>query len=112
MRAGKLRHLVTIQSRTEGTNSFNEPRPVWKDFATVYASIEPLSGREFFAAQQAQSDITHRVRMRYVAGVTAKHRIVFGDRVFDIAAPPRNVDERNIELELQCVEHGLKDASQ
>lgn len=112
MRAGRLRHLVTIQSRTEGSNAFNEPRPVWKHFATVYASIEPLSGREYFAAQQAQSDVTHRVVLRYIPGVTAKHRIVFGDRVFDIAAPPRNVGERGIELELQCVEHGLKDAAQ
>ena len=104
MRAGALRHTVTVQQRTELPDSFGEPAQTWTTMhADQPASIEPLSGRELINAQAIQSDVTHRVRMRYVAGVETKHRVAFGTRVFDIRAV-RNVNERNIELEMLCTE--------
>ena len=104
MRAGSLRHTVTVQQRTELPDAYGEPAQTWTTLhANQPASIEPLSGRELITAQAVQSDVTHRVRMRYVAGVQTKHRILFGSRVFDIRAV-RNVDERNIELEMLCTE--------
>ena len=104
MRAGQLRHLVTIESRSATPDTYGEPAQTWSTLhANQPASIEPLSGRELIAAQAVQSDVTHRVRMRYVAGVETKHRIAFGSRVFDIRAI-RNIDERGIEWEMLCTE--------
>jgi SPP1 family predicted phage head-tail adaptor len=104
MRAGQLRHLVTIEQRATTPDTYGEPAQTWTTLqADQPASIEPLSGRELINAQAVQSDVTHRVRMRYVAGIETKHRIVFGTRVLDIRAI-RNVDERGIEWELLCTE--------
>jgi SPP1 family predicted phage head-tail adaptor len=100
MRAGRLRHRVVVETPTEDING---GATTWAPLATVYAGVEPITGREYFGAQQVQAEITHRVVMRYTAGVTAKHRVRFGARVFDIRAAI-NRDERNRELELLCVE--------
>jgi head-tail adaptor len=40
-----------------------------------YVSVEPLSGRELFVAQQAQSQTTHRIRCQWFDGLTTKHRL-------------------------------------
>lgn len=123
--AGPLRHRISIQAPGETLLAGGETAIAWSELAEVWASIEPLSGREFFLAQQVQSDITLKVRIRWLAGVTAKHRIVgqlskltaaqrigtpdvinaAGGRVFDIQAPPMNWQERNVWIELFVREH-------
>ena len=57
MRAGMLRHRVTIQRQEIVFGKFGAPLhdKVWENVATVWASLEAMSGREFFASQQAQS---------------------------------------------------------
>jgi len=69
----------------------------------MHASIEPISGREYFSAQTTQADVTHRINLRYVAGVKPKMRVKYGSRIFDILSVS-NVDERNRELQLMCRE--------
>jgi len=96
MRAGTLRHPVTIQEPIDGPSS----TLTWATFATSRASLDPISGREFFSMQGIDTATTHRIRMRYLAGITAKMRLVIGTRRFRIAAPPRNLKERNRELEI------------
>ena len=100
MRAGQLRHRVTIQSPTEDIHG---GPTTWADTETVYARIAPIGGREFFLAQQVQADVTHRIVMRYGPVVTPKHRLMFDGRYFDIRAV-LNREERNRELELICTE--------
>ncbi|HRC61626.1 MAG TPA: phage head closure protein [Dehalococcoidia bacterium] len=110
MRAGRLRNRVVIQRRTGAVNAFNEPTDTWSALATVWAGIEPISGREYFAAQQVQSELTHRVTIRYLEGVTPKDRVAWTDpatqatRYFDIRAVIDR-DERHREQQLMCVEH-------
>ena len=77
--------------------------PTWTDLDTVSASIEPLSGRELANAQQAVEETTHRIRIRYLASVTAQCRVTFGDRVFDVMSVI-DADERKRELLLMCKE--------
>ena len=103
MRAGELRHRVTIQQKSVTRNTFGEEVVTWQDVATVWAAIEPLRGREFFESQQVNAEVTTRIRIRYRPGITPTMRVVFGNRVFDIQAVI-NVDERNRELHLMCRE--------
>lgn len=110
MRAGRLRHRVAIQRRTGAESGFGEPTDTWSTLATVSAGIEPISGREYFAAQQVQSEVTHRVTIRYFEGVNPKDRLLWTDpatgvaRYFDIRAVIDR-DERHREFALMCVEH-------
>ena len=104
MRAGKLRHRVTIQQLTAGSPQqlpSGEPDTSWADYLTVYASIEPLRGRELLLAQQLVSEVSVRIRMRYRAGVTAAMRAVFEGVNYSILAVI-DVELKHAELELMC----------
>lgn len=70
--AGKLRHRVVIQQLVDLEDSAGEVQDdlgamiqEWEDVATVWAAIEPLSAREFIAAQSEQSKVVARVTIRY-----------------------------------------------
>lgn len=86
MRIGPLKKRVAIRSASAVQDEYHENTLTWSTDATVWASIEPLSGREMVSAQQQHAETTHRVRMRYQPNttVTAEKRLLFGTRVFDI----------------------------
>lgn len=85
MRAGNLRHRVTIQApgQTQDPDSGAMVK-TWTDVATVWASAEPLSARDFIAASAAQSEITARIVIRYRSGINSTMRVRHGGRVYDI----------------------------
>jgi SPP1 family predicted phage head-tail adaptor len=103
VRIGKLRHRITIEEAIETQDADGSVLKNWSIFATAQASIEPISGREYFAAQSTQADLTHRINLRYVAGLKPKMRVKFGRRIFDILSVI-TIDERTRELQLMCRE--------
>lgn len=56
----------------------------WSNVANIWASIEPLSGREFIAAQAGQSEIAARIVIRYRDGVDATQRILYRGKIYNI----------------------------
>ena len=107
MRAGRLRHVITIQAPPDHTvtDEFGEPSSEWTVFATAArAGVEPLTGKEVQRFQQDHTETPIRVIMRYIPGVTAGMRVVFDGRYFEITAPPHNPNFKNRELILMCVE--------
>lgn len=101
--AGALRHRVTIQKATESINEKGETVPTWETFATVWAAVEPLRGREYFQSNAIQSELTTRIRIRYLAGVNPHMRVLYNGRTFHIQAVI-DVDERHREMQLMCIE--------
>jgi SPP1 family predicted phage head-tail adaptor len=85
MRNGKLRHRVTVERkvrvRDEETGGWSE---AWVEEARLWASIEPLSAREFIAAQASQSEVTARIVIRYRPDIDATMRILHRGRVYNI----------------------------
>lgn len=105
IRAGKLRHLVTIQAPSETRDACGGEIPNgWTDFATVWASVEPLQGREYLAAAGVEARATTRIRIRYLAGVTAAMRVVFEDKVYQLVSPPIDPNKMHSELHLMTEE--------
>ena len=102
---GKLRHRITIQTYTASKNSFGEEIKLWTDYARVSASIEPLSGKELFTAQQLHAETTTQIIIRYLEGMNTSMRILFGTKVYDILHIS-NKEERNIAVYLLCKENG------
>lgn len=101
--AARLRHRVTLQTPLTSPDGGGGTSIVWSDWASVWAAIEPLAGEERLAAGQIESAITHRVTIRYRAGVTAAMRVAFGARrlaVRAVIAP----EERRERLVLLCEE--------
>ena len=104
MKAGKLRKRVAIQSRTDSVSDETmAPTQTWTTVATVWASVEPLSGQEGIQANQLNAELSHRVTIRYYSGLTAAYRILWGTRVLRIVSV-LNTDERNREMVLSCME--------
>ncbi|MBV8782414.1 MAG: phage head closure protein [Phycisphaerae bacterium] len=106
MIGGKLRHPVTIEQQSAGSpNAYGErdPSSTWSTFASVWADVSPISGREFEFARTFANTVSHRVTIRYLPGLLPSMRVNFGGRYFDINAVI-NTDERNYEHRLFCTE--------
>lgn len=102
---GRLRHRVTIQDYTSSRDSFGAETKEWNDFAIVSASVEPLSGKELFAAQQLHAETTTMIVMRYCEGLNTSMRVLFKSKEYDILHVS-NKEERDIAMYLLCKEHG------
>lgn len=105
-RIGHLRHKVTIQEDTGTTrNAANERTADWTtlDGGSVWASVEPLRGRELIEAQQMHANVSHRVTCRHVSGVTPAMRVRHDSRTLNITSVA-NVFEQDWKLELLCTE--------
>ena len=104
--AGKLNKRVSIEESvavSPAVNEFGEPNVVWDELAEVWAAMEPLTGREFWAQQQVQSEITVRIRIRYRDDIVAGMRVVYNQAIYMI----KNVIdplEKHEELHLMCSE--------
>ncbi len=108
-----------IEQSTQPASHFTTTGPAWAEFALAFVSIEPLSGRELFAAQQTQAETTHKIILDYISDITTAMRLkvrnalVIGAeddpdddqfyRIFHIESII-NPLERNKELHLMCVE--------
>lgn len=85
--AGRLRHRIDIQSKQQTQNPVTGEITeawvaVWK---SVPAAIEPLSAREFIAAQAVQSQIVARITIRHRDGLDASMRILHKGKVYNPA---------------------------
>lgn len=103
MNAGKLRHRVELQEVSGSQDSFGESLRTYATYATVWASVEPLQGRELELAQQVSAETNHKITIRYNSNVDTEHRIVFSGRVFELTSVI-NPSERNEHLVLFCKE--------
>ena len=85
MRNGKLRHRVLLQQPGQVQDpESGEEVPGWVDVASLWASVEPLSAREFIAAKAGQSEITARIVIRHRDGIDATMRILYRGKVYAI----------------------------
>ena len=83
MRAGRLRHRLTIQSAAEVKNLDGEAVKTWTAVATVWGSVEPMTGKELFNAQQVQAQVTHKVMIRG-RDLRPSWRVTLGAHTFQI----------------------------
>jgi len=96
MRAGQLRHRITIQERAGAE---------WADFAHAWAAKESMTGREDFERgnQLLQDQELTRFRIRYRSGITHKMRVMWGSRAYDIQRI-EEPDNKRQEMGLLCLE--------
>lgn len=89
---GELRHYVEVQrpkasAIPDATGERRLDRDEdWETVTTRWAKVEPLSGRETWLAQQAQSDTTHTISLRYLAGLSARWRVKWKARRFNVTS--------------------------
>ncbi len=103
MNAGDLRHRVTFQKHDKdpATGGLTD----WKDYVTVWARVEDLSGRDYFQAQMLgeASQVTSRITIRWRSDLDPHMRVRFANRTFDIKAI-LDPDGRKRFLQVMCSE--------
>lgn len=104
MEAGRLIHRITIQSVTQGVDAYGGVTETFSDFVTVMADIRFITGREYFMANQVNSNAEYKMNTHWYAGINNKMKVKFGTRKFDILSV-YNVDEMNRELIIVCKEY-------
>jgi len=105
MNTGKLDKRVIIQEKRVVIDPETFlPVEAWVDFDTVWAAVEPIRGREYFAAAAVNAESTIRVRIRYRKGITSDMRVKYGDRLLEIISPPIDPEEKHVEIHLMTKE--------
>lgn len=101
MQSGKLDQRVTIEKYSYTTGPIGQVIVTWTPLAEVWAAVEPLNGREFYAAAMTVAQVETRIRIRYRADLSVTDRIRHGDTLHDIQSiiNPRSGDR---ELVLMC----------
>ncbi len=117
VRAGRLTTKAIVEHQTEPADPFINAQGEWAEVCQVFIGLQPLSGRELYAAQQVQAQTTHKATLHYRDDVTAQMRLRIPKpglpdhdpdndehwRTFHIESVI-NVNEANRELELSLVE--------
>ena len=72
-------------------------------YKTVWASVEPISGKESLEADRNKNELTHRIYTRYLPDTTVDMIIDFKGRKFRIESVI-NYREENEMLQFACTE--------
>lgn len=116
VRTSSLRRRITLESRSVVEDGIGGQSTTWTTVATVWADIQPLSGREKQSAEAMQTSVTHQIFIRYqpqfanpkvMAAMRAKETKDGLTRIFDIH-DSRDMEERRRIIVLD-VEEGLND---
>nr|WP_317199798.1 phage head closure protein [uncultured Psychrobacter sp.] len=101
VKAGELRHRVTIQEYIKGgrDDDGHELPSDWTLYQTVWAKITPLSTKDLLTAQAAQSEVSARMKVRYQTGqnINTTMRVVWKDRIYAIDS--QGLDDADTGLE-------------
>ena len=103
--AGRLRNRVAIQQVTNAQNTTTgEITRTWATIATVWASVEPLSVREFLQSKTDQSGVAARITIRHRAGLDASMRILHGTTIYSPAGFLADKDSGTEYLTIPCTQ--------
>jgi SPP1 family predicted phage head-tail adaptor len=107
MRAGQLRHRVTIERRVQDKDERGQVRESWATRASLWGHVEQLGGREQSSTLGVHPEATWRVTVRFWSGhgIQTGDRINYGGRLLDVLAPPIDVGERRVKLVIDAKEH-------
>jgi len=74
-------------------------------FKTVWASVNPVSGKDYFEAKKYQAELIYKIIVRYTEGITPDMQIQFKDRIF-LIRDIMNYFEKNEMLKINGYREG------
>lgn len=85
MKAGTLRHRVTVQTRTDAVDPIGQPVTTWDTVGSVWADVRYQTGLGAIKAGADVSVSKVSIRVRQAAYAPGQ-RIVYGNEVFAVKA--------------------------
>ncbi len=101
--AGDLDRRITLKGPSDTRGNDGSLRPGFLAGDEIWAEYIAEGGREFFAAQKRNAEVTAVFKIRYRSGVTARHQVVYDTRAFDVKFV-NDTGKRFGELLLECKE--------
>lgn len=101
LEAGSLNLRITIETPTVTRDTYGSEILTWSTLATVWASKQHKTSREFYVAQKINSEVTDLFIIRYRAGITTKMRVNYDGRYYDILGAD-DPDGRRVGIQLLC----------
>jgi SPP1 family predicted phage head-tail adaptor len=93
IRAGDLKHRITIEQATETTSIGGAVSKSWSTYQQVWADIIPRgNARQYAALFQEFTEASYTFRIRGGFNIDEKMRIVHQGRYFDILYPATGAD--------------------
>lgn len=100
--AGELTERITIETPAKAQNEVGETMLAWSTYATVWAKVESLSGREAERYGEIVGFSGHKVTIRALSGVSTSMRVIYRSRTLEVGAI--NEYDRVRYMELICTE--------
>lgn len=107
MRAGRLRHLITLWQPQLQQNALGEKQVHWLSVATVWAGVEPVNSTATYTADQTYHRPQTRFVLRYRADVQAGWQVEYQGQRFLIQ---QALDQNGLGRELQLIAEGQAEA--
>ena len=110
MNAGILNRRVAIDRNYATRDSSGDPVAVWQELQTVWAKIEPLTGREGDLDNNILAEADTRIRLRYsplTASLSPVDRLRYGTRIYNVT-DVADVDTAHTEV-IVLAKSGLND---
>jgi SPP1 family predicted phage head-tail adaptor len=104
IRAGDLNRRVSFEERLGSKrDTAGQVADQWRHVVTCWAHIEQLSGNELVIAQAINTEITHKVTVRYRTNLTTAMRCVYGSRQFNVLSI-LDPETAHVALHVMCSE--------
>ena len=102
---GERRHKIDIQQKSMVPDGQGCETTVWVAYLPqIWARVLSISGKQAMENMALQAKVSHQVNIRYQPGILpGQMRVVYNNRVFQIQNV-LNPEERNIELNMLCIE--------
>lgn len=81
---GHLDRRIELQRRVLTQDAQGQQVQSFETYATVWAEKRDIAGREYFAAEAVQSQVTTRFRIRWRSDVLATDRIAYDAKSYDL----------------------------
>lgn len=103
---GKLNKRLTILHYADVEDAMGQTAQMLVPLKTVWGSLYPARGAEYYEAQRLRSKTTYKVYIRYIHGIeiTTEHYIGYKDKLYAIESV-NNVDMANKTLEIYATEY-------
>ena len=104
MNIGTLRHRVILKHRAlSDADTVGHTAAAYVPYATVWARVETISGREIEYARQIHAEASVKVTVRYNADIVETDRIEYMDRDNEVVHI-NDIQNRHAVMVLTCTE--------
>ena len=104
MNIGEFNRHLTLQHLVINNDDQGGYPQEFITYSAAWAKIEMSSAHLNDILEQEQPEIIHRIFIRYRKDFMTTDRLIYGERIFQMIAPPVNIKEQNMYLLLHCRE--------